>query len=527
MDVAILFEKYDLDVDKCCFKPITVIRGEYNKKAKTFISESGLVCDDIKGGYSDGQSYFGYPTTEEELKKTYGEYVSNEILFSNFFDISLGNCYLGIYNENETIDLVVLPIYEMKDKTINNSNDPVIPFNLEALNVLRSCKTVEEFQKEIDSVIELINRIKNNKSYNDLSGNEDLKLEDNEEEIEEKSDEKAVEIKEVLPKKKEEQIISLTKLRKVVKSQIIAQDKAVDNLTTALVVNYTSKNPRHKSHIMITGPSGTGKTEMVKIISDYLGVPCFKADATSYTKEGYVGKSVQSMLTGLLNAAGGDIEKAQNGILVIDEIDKKASSRDDDISGKDVLYSLLKIMDRTQIEVNTEYYKSYMFDTSNLTIICMGAFERLYEQKTKSLKRQIGFSLEDTNASCDEIILTNEDFIKYGMPAEFMGRIGRITSTKKFTVEDLVEILYKSKISPIKEEKEWFKDRKVKLYASHGFCEIVAMQSLKSGTGARDLKRLVSEKVSCATDYVLTHSKVKAIRLTKQTALDPKKFCVQ
>ena len=116
---------------------------------------------------------------------------------------------------------------------------------------------------------------------------------------------------------------------------------------------------------------------MINLIAKELGVPCFKADATAYTKEGYVGKSVYSMLEGLIQAANGDLVKAQNGILVIDEIDKKA---DKDVAGVDVLYSLLKLMDRDVVEVELSPIKSIMFDTSNLTIICMGAFTEIYDK---------------------------------------------------------------------------------------------------------------------------------------------------
>ena len=134
---------------------------------------------------------------------------------------------------------------------------------------------------------------------------------------------------------------------------------------------------------------------MINIISKKLGIPYFKADATAYTKEGYVGKSVYSMLSGLLTAANNDLNKAEHGILIIDEIDKKLSSRSDDVGGTDVLNSMLKMMDRDIIEVDIGHgyaEKKVMFDTSNLTIIFMGAFADLYASKEKDKKKGIGFS---------------------------------------------------------------------------------------------------------------------------------------
>ena len=142
--------------------------------------------------------------------------------------------------------------------------------------------------------------------------------------------------------KEESKKFDLAKFRKNVLSYIVGQDEAVYDVTRTLAINYTSVNPRNKSHILIMGPSGTGKTEMINVMAKELDIPIFKADATAYTKAGYVGKDVPSMLTGLVEAAGGDLKRAQEGILIIDEIDKKSSSSKDDVSGKAVLHSMLK-----------------------------------------------------------------------------------------------------------------------------------------------------------------------------------------
>lgn len=329
--------------------------------------------------------------------------------------------------------------------------------------------------------------------------------------------------------KEESNFMSLKELREEVKSVIKGQDRAVDDVTRAVIVNQMSKNPRHRSHMLITGPSGTGKTEMINIIAKKFGIPYFKADATAYTKEGYVGKSIYSMLNGLITAAGEDVHKAENGILIIDEIDKKLSDSSDYVSGIDVLYSMLKMMDRDVIEVDRGHgysEKQILFDTSNLTIIFMGAFSELYKEKENNRnKRNIGFS-EPVKAENkkEKIIITNEDLIKAGMPAEFLGRISVVTSTEELEIEDLVEILYKSKGGAIDEEKEFCAGLGITLKFTSNYMREIAKKAKESKTGARNLRKLVRESLAVAYDEILSGKKVKVLKLTKETAHNPKKY---
>ena len=520
MDIAIKFERFNLDETKCIFKPITIIRGEYDNKNNTFISEAGDWSALIHGASIYDDSFFGHPTTLEELRKTYGSGTSDEALLSNYFSLALDSCYIGIYDEEEEINVLQLPIAGYFDQLFSNEENSettqtIFTFDIDYIKKIRNSSSLEEVQKELDN---LINISKN--SLNDL----DEAFGEVGSEAHKKSAKSQLKLK-----KEESKKFNLAKLRKEVKSKIIAQDNAVNKVTTAIAVNYTSKNPKHKSHILIAGPSGTGKTEMVNIIADYLDVPYFKADATAYTKEGYVGKSVQSMLSGLLDAADGDIEKAQNGILIIDEIDKKSGGDRSDVSSQAVLSSLLKIMDRGIIEVNTNYYSTFDFDTSNLTIIFMGAFAEVYKKKGKEKKQSIGFSSQGENIqqSNKNITITKQDLIEDGMTPEFMGRIDEIIPTDEFTLEGLLEILYKSKISPIKREREYFKDMNVSTVFTKSFYTQVAKNCLESGTGARDLKRCVHESLTEAYDEVLLGKrKIKKLRFTKDTVNDPKKYYV-
>jgi len=517
MDIAIQFEKINLGDDRFLFKPLGIMRGNFYKDEGTFVSECGVVCYLINGDYPDEDNYFSTPTNLTELKKAFGNDVSEEALLTNYLSICLENCYIGVYDdETQVINVMQIP-FDNIDKLFDNEIDITdgknsqsfkkFVFDVEALKSLRNLKSLKEVREKLDSIINISNN--------------------SEEDID--ADELCEETPKKLKLQKEgSKKFSLKKLRKTVLSRIIAQDEAVNTVTTALAVNYTSKNPRHKSHILIAGPSGTGKTEMINIIANHLNIPYFKADATAYTKEGYVGKSVYSMLTGLIDSANGDIEKAQNGILIIDEIDKKAIGEKSDVGGQAVLNSLLKIMDRGVIELNTDYYSTLKFDTSNLTIIFMGAFADLFDKKKKDSKKTIGFGISEVSESSkNEVTITNKDLIDYGMTSEFIGRIGTITYTNEFSIENLVEILYKSKISPLKEEKEYFEDLGVKITFTSGYIKEIASMSIKAKTGARDLKNLVKQSLKYAYDDVLLDKKVKTLRITKQTVKDPKKYYVE
>lgn len=273
------------------------------------------------------------------------------------------------------------------------------------------------------------------------------------------------------------------------------------------------------------GPSGTGKTEIMKNIVQYLNIPFFQADATAYTKAGYVGKDVNSILLGLLRAANNDLELAQKGLIIIDEIDKKALNANDDVSGKAVLHSLLKILDREVIEVDTDYHNSVLFDTSNLTVALVGSFQELYEAKTKFKNKPIGFtSTLDTNKP--KFTLTDEELIKYLGP-ELFGRIGMKTSTNHLSLKDCIDILTKSDIGQISIAKSDFESRGIKFSCTHDYLVEIAKQGYSQETGARNLNKVARENLRYAYDEIFTRKKVKQLKFTKATAHDPKKFYVE
>lgn len=497
-DIAFSFRKVNLEDFKYVFKPVDVIMGKYIKEENIFLTQSGFCYEYIVGGCLDADDLFGYPTTISNLKKEYSEKYgkaarTSDILYEYASEI-FRYLYLGYYDTKISgLNFIRIPFSSI-DKFIEKNTSSSIDFKLDDkfINI------------KVDSDLKLA----------DVKEDADLKLADEKSNVNKSSN-----------SKKQKKIVLLKDLREEVLSKIVGQDNAVNDITRTIMINQTSKNPKNKQHILVVGPTGTGKTEIVKIICQKLELPYFEADATAYTKEGYVGKSVYSMLEGLLYAADNNIEKAQNGILVIDEIDKKIYGQNEDNEfSKGVLYGLLKIMDRGKIEFKDNEY----FDTSNLTIILMGAFENSYHSKLKENNNTIGFNDSKSILNQRDIVLTKDDIIKSGMPSEFLGRIGNITSTTAFSESDLVNILNNSDISALKLQKEYFKEAfGVKLTNTRDYVEEIAKKAIKAKTNARELRPLINESLKFATDEFLMGRKAKTLKLTKETVLDPKKYYIK
>lgn len=488
-DIAIYFEKVDLPLDMCILRPVNVVKGKYIAKDKFFLTEYGDYLSSIDDSYEVfNSSYFGHQTTLEKLKKSFGdkEYVE---LLNDYFYSCAEYYYLGYYDDKSS-------------KLITR----YVPLSyIENYDLMSKKK--KEFGTHSDE-----NHIKNDK-------NDDNKSKKNNKNSKSK-----------MAAKKEDEVnidknklnISLGELRSEVSKKIIGQLDAVNDVTREIYVNQTSLNPRNKSHILIAGPTGTGKTEIVSTVCDIINLPFFIADATAYTKEGYVGKSPYSMIDSLVEAAGGDVAKAQNGILVIDEVDKKLTTSDDKVSGIDVIYSLNKMMERGIIETD-----KYLFDTSNLTIIFMGAFQDLFESKLKERNRKMGFANSETISQKLNVNLTREDLAKSGMPREFIGRIGDLTHTNPYTVEDLKNIIQKSSISPLLIQKQYFKDAfNIDMICTDEYITEIANIAHKLGTNARSLKPIIKESLKYAIDYVSDRKDVKKLILTKETAHDNKKYTI-
>ena len=276
---------------------------------------------------------------------------------------------------------------------------------------------------------------------------------------------------------------------------IIGQNEPVRQIITAIYKAIVFKSI--KTNLLIIGDSGTGKTETIRQILKVLNLPYTIEDATKYTQEGYYGADVEEMIYNLFENANQDIERAQNGVIVIDEIDKKAGkgfSDERDVSGREVLNSLLKIIEGTKISIDIDK-EPYIadFDTSNLIVIFLGAFSGLEEIRKKRLNTsKAGFNLNKDTKPKQDTKLLKQDLIRYGLPEEFVGRISTIVEMNKLTKQDLASILRNSKLSIFRAYQRELRERGISLYYSGRLFERIAEESLLTDTGARELNNTVN-----------------------------------
>ena len=263
-----------------------------------------------------------------------------------------------------------------------------------------------------------------------------------------------------------------------------------------------------KSNMLMIGPTGCGKTYLVKTLAKLLDVPLAIADATSLTEAGYIGDDIESVVTKLLAAADNDVEKAECGIVFIDEIDKiakKKNTHSRDVSGESVQQGLLKLLEGSEIEVPVgANSKNAMVplatvNTKNILFICGGAFPGLEEVIKQRLSKQtgIGYQAElkdkfdkDKNIHSQ---VTVEDVRKYGMIPEFIGRLPILFTLDGLTKESLVKILKEPKNAILKQYQKLLELDEVKLEFDDDSLEAIADKALKKETGARALRALIEE----------------------------------
>ena len=296
--------------------------------------------------------------------------------------------------------------------------------------------------------------------------------------------------------KKNKRLPEIRRLERDVLQYIIGQDEHIKEIVTAI---YKAKKFKTlDSTILIIGNSGTGKTATIKQIAKRLNIPYTIEDATKYTQEGYWGANVEDIIYNLLENAQFDFERAQNGIIIIDEIDKKAEHGEHDVAGVEVLKSLLKIIEGTRIKIpdpSDPFSEELIdFDTKNITIIFLGAFSGMDKIRDKRLnKNALGFyNKENEEKNTQKSKFLKQDLVKYGMPEEFVGRIDTIIEMNKLTKQDLAMILKKSKLSVFRKYQAELREKGITLTYNGKLFELIAEKSLALDTGARELSNTVN-----------------------------------
>jgi ATP-dependent Clp protease ATP-binding subunit ClpX len=263
-----------------------------------------------------------------------------------------------------------------------------------------------------------------------------------------------------------------------------------------------------KSNILMIGPTGSGKTYLVKTLAKLLKVPLAIADATALTEAGYIGDDIESVISKLLSAAGNDVKKAQRGIVFIDEIDKLAKKKNAttrDISGESVQQGLLKLLEGSKVEVpvgassKNAMVPMVTVDTSNILFICGGAFpdltdvikERLKNDMTIGFKPAGWFEEEDLSALLRQV--SADDIRRFGMVPEFIGRLPIICTLDEMTEDMLVEVLKTPKNAILKQYQKLFKMDSVELVFEDDAVREIAKKALEKKTGARALRSIIEE----------------------------------